>query len=856
LPPSFRLIPFLLAAAPAYAECLPEYVRELEPFPVYDALGPVPHAWYGGWQTPRPQLVDIDADGDLDLFVAEELGQIRFYRNDGTPSSASFVFVTDDFAGVHELYFMRFADVDTDGDFDLLVEAPPFGGPTQERTGAYLYTNVGGPEVPQWMNLSTHPDGYFTDATGEPIPFVTTAPDFVDLEGDGDVDLLYGDASGSVVLYRNQAARGGSSFVFETDAYGGIVIRPGECNPEGARSAPPLRAPELRHGFMLFSFHDVDGDERPDMFVGDQFNSNVYYWGNAGGFPSPAFTCRTERFFADTTGAAGVFPQFLVPAFGDLDGDGDPDAVLGPGTASVEDRLWFFVNAGTPTSPSLVMQTGGFLPELDYGRSSAAAFADLNGDSAPDLVLATGTSWQVSYFENVGSPALAEFGLVAPAWIPIPGASWAAPELADLDDDGDLDVTVGLASGGIRLWRNDGGGADAAGLVEIQDDDFGDSSQPGGRTFRSNVDGQAVPRFFDEDGDGDLDCLVGRWGSNGEARLLLFRNDGTPEAHDFVLASSDYQGLGVLGMNLAPALGDVDDDGDVDLLVGKLDGTIEFFRNRGRPGAPAFESEVARLGDIDVGRSAVPFLVDLDGDGDLDLVAGESGGGLNFYRNASGPEPPAVGLVAPAVDASVPGRDPVQFSWDAVPGTSRGEITYDLLLAAAPPPDHEPWVVRSGLDAPETTVQVFFEGLRFQEDFWWAVVARNGCNAGPASEWRHAVHVGFIDDDLVGQPFPGPPAEVRGEVAVQTRLTGVFPSPTTGSAEISYVLRRPGPVRVDVYDLAGRRVAVLEAGRRERGEHRVRWDGRTARGLAAPGIYLVRLQTEDGTESRRIVRLR
>jgi hypothetical protein len=849
-----------LAAAGARADCLPEYTRELEPFPIYDAEGTAPRAWYGGWQSPRPQLLDIDADADLDLFVAEEDGQLRFYRNDGSASSADFVLVTDDFAGVHDLYFTRFADADSDGDWDLLVEAPPFevieDGSTIEKTGAYLYTNVGGPVTPSYRNLSPHPAGYFVDGLGDPIPFVTTSPDFVDLEGDGDQDLLFGDSSGHVHLYRNQDAGGSSPFLLETTTYGNILIVPGGCNPEripGATGEPH----DLLHGFMLFSFHDIDDDSRPDMFVGDQFNSNVYFWGNVGGAPSPNFVCRTENFFADTTGAPGVFPQFLVSAFGDLDGDQDPDVILGPGTAAADDRLWSFLNTGSPGSPALEMQSGRVLPEFDMGRHSAAAFANLDGDADLDLFLGTGTSWSVSYFENVGSATGAEFGLVAPQWISLPGASWIAPELADLDADGDLDLTVGVANGAVRLWRNVGGGADGGGFVEVIDADFGDVF---GRTFRSNVDGNAVPRFFDEDGDGDLDCLVGRWGTTGEARLPFFRNDGTPQAHDFALASADYQGFGVLGMNLAPAVGDVDFDGDPDLLVGKRDGTIEFFRNRGAPGAPAFESEVARLAGIDVGASAVPVLADLDADGDLDLVVGESGGGLNFYRNRGGPPPSAVALRSPAADAAVPGKEPVRFAWDPAPAIGEGTITYDLLLSPSAGPPRVEWTVQSGLPSPEASVQVFFEGFRFLKDFWWAVVARNGCTPGPPSEWRHGVHLDFQDDHLefVGEPAPGTAPEngLRELPAGGTGLE-IHPSPTRGSAEISYVVARGGPVRLEVFDLGGRRVAVLENGSRAAGAHRARWDGRTATGgPAAPGVYLVRLQTEEGSETRRIVRLR
>jgi hypothetical protein len=844
------------------AECLPEFARELEPFPVYDAMGPVPNAWYGGWHKPRPQLLDIDGDLDLDLFVAEEDGQLRYYRNDGSVSSANFVLVTDDFAGVHELYFVRFSDVDTDGDWDLLVEAPPFelsdSTSTVERTGGYLYTNVGGPMSPVFMNLSTHPDGWFADAVGDPIPFQFTTPDFVDLDGDGDQDLLMGDVSGSVILYRNHQFRGEANFRLETTAYGGLDIRPDSCNPERPQSgASFLRDVDPRHGFMLFSFFDIDDDQLPDLFVGDEFNSNIYHWRNVGAPPSPDFVCQTQTFFPDSTGFPGEFPHYLLVTYGDLDNDGDADAILGPGTLTNDDRLYSFQNEGSASSPSFVMETGGFLPEFDRGRWSAMAFANLDGDGDQDMFFATGTSWELSYFENIGTESAAEFALVAPAWIPLPGAAWAAPEFADLDDDGDPDLIVGMTSGALRLWRNDAVGADAAGFVEIQDEDFGDSF---GRTFRTHVLSQATPAFFDEDGDGDLDCLVGQWDFTGNAHLLHFRNDGTPESHDFVLASGDYQGLGVLGQNLAPELVDVDDDGDEDLLLGKFDGTIEFFQNTGAAGAPIFESTALRLGGIDVGASSVPSLVDLDADGDLDLVVGESGGGLNFFRNLADLAPSAFALLEPAEDEAVPGGDPYRFTWEAaVQPEGVPTITYDFRLADSPVAPPEEWFVRTGLTENQTTVRLFSVGFPFEPDFWWTVVARNGCRAGPVPDWRHGANDGFVDHRVELDPSSSSASEqsLPRDLPAATAITNVFPSPTRGTTSIAYVVSRPGAVRLEVFDLTGRRVAVLQHGQQGAGPHRVLWNGITVDGsLASPGIYLVRLQTEEETESRRIVRLR
>lgn len=80
----------------------------------------------------------------------------------------------------------------------------------------------------------------------------------------------------------------------------------------------------------------------------------------------------------------------------------------------------------------------------------------------------------------------------------------------------------------------------------------------------------------------------------------------------------------------------------------------------------------------------------------------------------------------------------------------------------------------------------------------------------------------------------------------------VAPNPVRGEAAIAFTLARDGDARVDVLDLAGRRVATLADGAMRAGEHALRWDGAGVR----PGVYLVRLACADGVRVQRVVRLR
>ncbi|HET9888554.1 MAG TPA: FG-GAP-like repeat-containing protein [bacterium] len=626
-------------AAAADPRCAPLFERVTQPvpdIPIYGELGPIPNPWFGGWEKPRPQLIDYDGDGDLDLFVDESDGKLRYYRNDGTPQSANFIFQTDEYTPLHELEFSRFADLNGDGIFDLLVEAPKvlveIDGSFSERPGAYLYFNEGTAAAPNFVNHSPHPGGYWADDAGIPITFFNTIPDFVDLDKDGDLDLMMGDGgnTGFLIFYRNTGSPTAPVFHLETRQYRSITIVFGACMPQQAPRISP------RHGFMLFEFQDIDDDGDEDLFVGDEFNFNIYFLKNtdSGAETSPNLDCQTDAYLPGPQGAPGVFIQYLQPTFGDLDGDGDFDALLGSKAGTFR-SLISFVNNGTATIPQFQLQSEDAVPEFDLGVATAPHFQDLDGDGDPDLLLGAGGNQRVELYENGGSLTNPAFFLSNPELVTSPGAPWMAPETADIDDDGDLDLFVGTSSGAVKFWRNTSVTGWPPVYTEVTNDlAFGTGPN---HVFRDNIDDYAVPRFFDEDGDGDLDALVGNWNFSGKSTLMFFRNTGTPQAHTFVLAEADYESLGPMGQNTAPVFGDLDGDGDQDLVVGNYDGELTYIRNFGTSGKGGFHVEDRHLGSIDVGGQAIPALADFDDDGDLDLICGESGGGLNYFRNASAP---------------------------------------------------------------------------------------------------------------------------------------------------------------------------------------------------------------------------
>ncbi|WP_148096717.1 FG-GAP repeat domain-containing protein, partial [Aphanothece sacrum] len=123
-----------------------------------------------------------------------------------------------------------------------------------------------------------------------------------------------------------------------------------------------------------------------------------------------------------------------------------------------------------------------------------------------------------------------------------------------------------------------------------------------------------TPTFADIDNDGDLDAFVGEINGNTD----FFRNTGTGSVPSFTFETTNPFGLTNVGYNSAPALADIDNDGDLDAFVGTVDGNTYFFRNTGSASNPTFTLQASNFGLTDVGSRAKPTLVDIDNDGDLD----------------------------------------------------------------------------------------------------------------------------------------------------------------------------------------------------------------------------------------------
>lgn len=278
---------------------------------------------------------------------------------------------------------------------------------------------------------------------------------------------------------------------------------------------------------------------------------------------------------------------------------------------------------------------------------------DLNGDWLPDITLGDVDFSKLIHLTNGGT--LAEAKMISQtshfpnAVNPVSTNTFPAAMLADVNNDGRKDLLISPFDPSLTKGEN---------LRSLSlYGNSGTNSQPDYR-FKSNSFLQdqmldfgsgAYPVFIDYNGDGLMDVLVGNYGYSDSCVLLpaeglkcsftskiaLLLNEGTLTNPQFRLTDRNIAQLDTLHLqSLIPDVADLDGDGDLDLVCGNSAGKLIYCENRALPGQPAnFVLSDPPWAGIDVGDFSSPQLFDLDQDGLTDLICGKKKGTVSFFKN-------------------------------------------------------------------------------------------------------------------------------------------------------------------------------------------------------------------------------
>ena len=306
----------------------------------------------------------------------------------------------------------------------------------------------------------------------------------------------------------------------------------------------------------------------------------------------------------DVTRDAGLIESARAGAWADFDGDGDADIALSSGW-----KLHLFENTGPPSWQ--FRPANELLPRQPRYSSEGIGWLDYNCDGWPDLLIANG-AYGLLLYRNTGS---------------------ASPRFVDVS------TTAGLGRGGVGV-----GLSDFLSIADLNGDGFADflynvrgrscllgQNTAAGRFHKavdSGLDFRSRQRIGfalgDYDNDGDLDLFVPM--STGNA---LFRNDG--KGH-FTNAILNAGALRESAKGCSAAWADVDNDGDLDLYVGRWYSPDELYSNNGDGTFRLATKEFRFDQQSGVTAQGVVFM-DIDHDGDMDLFVGNRRAGSFLYIN-------------------------------------------------------------------------------------------------------------------------------------------------------------------------------------------------------------------------------
>lgn len=315
------------------------------------------------------------------------------------------------------------------------------------------------------------------------------------------------------------------------------------------------------------------------------------------------------------------------PAFTDIDGDADLDLFVGERNG----RIYFYENIGDTTVPEFSLITT-YYDSIDVGLHAAPTFHDIDADGDQDLFIGNGSNgcWKgnVVFYRNDGSPTQANWTWVTDSLANIDACDFSTPAFADIDNDGDCEIFVGGGYGRVVYYKNIGT-PDSA-VWDSVTSSYGPALTDS--TFRPVDAGwKAAPTFKDIDSDGDMDWFIG----NDQGELHYYENQGTPEVPQFVKITENYAGVSYRWLSYTfPTFADIDGDGDCDLFVGEHYGNINFYRNVGTATEPSWKwEEIDFIHGLETGRYSAPTSGDIDQDGDQDILLGGIRGFIRLFSN-------------------------------------------------------------------------------------------------------------------------------------------------------------------------------------------------------------------------------
>ncbi len=581
-----KLLTFLQEGAPGESDYVfaPEYIQQ---FPAIE-----------NWVLLR----DYDGDGIQDIFAYsdQQVDGVMVYK------------------GYYDNNVIAFERFNFDAPLNIIFIPTATGGTTQLYVSTIDYPAVDDMDCDGDLDILT-----FSFGGG-----------YIDLYCNQSVEMGYG--RDSLIFERCENCWGGiyeSGISTEVDLADG----PGDCF-DGLQSDEDI---EFRHAGSTVLTFDGDNDGDKEAVLGDLSFTNLNYLVN-GGTCEQAYIVDQDAAFPSYDQSFDV-PIFPAAFYLDVNNDGKKDFIgaVNARRNGDDDAVWFYENTIGNEFPEFALRDSQFLVSgmLDIGTGARPQLVDYNADGLLDLVLSNYSFYEpfgqfnarIYLYENVGTASVPAFELVDDDYLGLNEFSqttrYFAPAFGDMDADGDLDVVVGEQNGMLFYGENVAGPNQPL--------------QYNNLTYAYmdiNVGLVSVPQIVDLNRDGLPDLLIG----SQVGRISYYQNLGTAQEPSFnsdpdllpnvkKIGNVDTRIPGYSNGFSSPLFLDV--DGQYKLYTGTEIGRIEVYTNIDNNLNGEFDVETENFGDLKEGFQTHLAMGDLDNDGKMEVIVGNYRGGISAFQS-------------------------------------------------------------------------------------------------------------------------------------------------------------------------------------------------------------------------------
>ena len=593
---------------PQYEELFP-LAREFMFLHDYNGDG-LPDIWSYGYLENKVQLYKNTSTSIPNFTYTQNL---RAYNFDNPP------FDTSDFVQFKG-NFPDIVDMDGDGDLDYVSNIAYCGSNITYYKSVNEEFNIGYNkldfEIPDYCLGNVGEDGitvvlnkkcdYQRNYRSKKHCGVKTLG-FFDNDNDGDMDLFFGTSEQpSDPIYFLENGKSDLGMAIDT-----FIRLDSAYFPQAVESLIPV-APAS-------SFVDVDLDGELDLILstnelltGDypvMQTNNVLYFKNNGTTTNPDFQFQRNDFL---NGDMIDFGAHTAPTFVDLDGDMDLDLIIGTNgddyiTGDTTYHLVYFENIGSQTQADFILRDANYLDIKQYKlKFLHPCFADVDGDNDPDLFIGK-LDGTINFYENTGSSTSPAFTLSSTNYLNTSIGELSAPYFYDIDNNGTLDLFIGEYDGNINYYQNQGTSNNPS-FVYVTD------------SFGGMLTNELIPQTIIDPNRGVIDTMVFNYfgnstmgigklnndsmafitgGSDGKLRIFIipsdlnsqFEQDSSQTYNNFTqsIYIKDWGALAV------PAVGDLDNDGYADVLVGNNRGGVHYLNGRNTVSVNSKKLEIKRF---------------------------------------------------------------------------------------------------------------------------------------------------------------------------------------------------------------------------------------------------------------------